>query len=78
MDENILLRFRRYENGYFENALVLMGPKSKTISADTLTGGTEPRCHTDWLEGTSFLKLPETNWAKFEVEDRGEEAEVLI
>ena len=35
--------------------------RSKSNPADTLTRGTEPQQRTDWLEGPSFLRLPEAD-----------------
>ena len=55
--------------------------RSKSNPADILTRGTEPSRLTDWLEGPSFLHLPETEWPKFQIEDqsiRGEETEVVM
>ena len=55
--------------------------RSKSNPADILTRGTEPSRLTDWLEGPSFLDLPETEWTKFQIEDqsiRGEETEVVM
>ena len=55
--------------------------RSKSNPADILTRGTEPSRLTDWLEGTSFLHLPETEWPKFQIEDQsihGEEAEIVM
>ena len=55
--------------------------RSKSNPADILTRGTEPSRLTDWLEGPSFLHLPETKWPKFQIEDqsiRGEETEVVM
>ena len=54
--------------------------RSKSNPADTLTRGTEPSRLTDWLEGPSFLQLPEAKWPSFRAEDQSilaEEAEVL-
>ena len=54
--------------------------RSKSNPADTLTRGTEPSRLTDWLEGPSFLQLPEAEWPSFRAEDQSileEEAEVL-
>ena len=55
--------------------------RSKSNPADILTRGTEPSRLTDWLEGPSFLHLPETEWPNFQIEDqsiRGEETEVVM
>ena len=54
--------------------------RSKSNPADTLTRGTELSRLTDWLEGPTFLQLPEANWPSFQVEDQSihvEEAEVF-
>ena len=54
--------------------------RSTSNLADTLTRGTELSRLTDWLEGPTFLQLPEANWATFRAEDQSihvEEAEVL-
>ena len=54
--------------------------RSKSNPADTLTRGTALLRLTDWLEGPSFLQLPETKWPSFRAEDQSilaEEAEVL-
>ena len=54
--------------------------RSKSNPADTLTRGTELSRFTDWLEGPTFLHLPEANWPSFQVEDQSihvEEAEVF-
>ena len=54
--------------------------RSKSNPADTLTRGTELSRLTDWLEGPSFLQLPEAKWSSFRAEDQSihvEEAEVL-
>ena len=53
--------------------------RSKSNPADTLTRGTEPSRLTDWLEGPSFLQLPEVKWPSFQAEDQSihKEAEVL-
>ena len=37
----------------------------KSNSADALTRGIEPEQLTSWLEGPSFLRLPETEWPDF-------------
>ena len=55
--------------------------RSKSNPADILTRGTEPSRLTDWLEGPSFLHLPEPEWPKFQIEDqsiREEETEVVM
>ena len=55
--------------------------RSKSNPADTLTRGTEPQQLTDWLEGPSFLRLPEADWPSFQVDDNsihGDGAEVLM
>ena len=54
--------------------------RSKSNPTDTLTRGTEPSRLTDWLEGPSFLQLPEAKWPSFQAEYQSinrEEAEVL-
>ena len=54
--------------------------RSKSNPADTLTRGTEPSRLTDWLEGPSFLQLPEEKWPDFQAEEQSnheKEAEVL-
>ena len=54
--------------------------RSKSNPADTLTRGTEPSRLTDWLEGPSFLHLPEEKWPDFQAEEQSSderEAEVL-
>ena len=54
--------------------------RSKSNLADTLTRGTEPSRLMDWLEGPSFLQLPEAKWPSFRAEDQSilvEKAEVL-
>ena len=54
--------------------------RSKNNPADTLTIGTEPSRLTDWLEGPSFLQLPEEKWPDFQAEEQSnhkKEAEVL-
>ena len=54
--------------------------RTKSNPTDTLTRGTEPSRLTDWLEGPSFLQLPEEKWPDFEAEEQnnhGKEAEVL-
>ena len=54
--------------------------RSKSNPADTLTRGTAPLRLTDWLEGQSFLQLPEAKWPSFRAEDQSilaEGAEVL-
>ena len=54
--------------------------RSKSNPANTLTRGTEPSRLTDWLEGPSFLQLPEAKWPSFRAKDQSilaEEAEVL-
>ena len=54
--------------------------RSKSNPADTLTRGTEPSRLTNWLEGPSFLQLPEEKWTDFQPEERSNhemEAEVL-
>ena len=40
--------------------------RSGSNPADALTGGIEPECLADWLEGPSFLKLPESDWPQFQ------------
>ena len=44
--------------------------RSKSNPADTLTRGTEPSRLTDWLEGPSFLQLPEEKWPDFQAEEQ--------
>ena len=54
--------------------------RSKSNPAGTLTRGTEPSRLTDWLEGPSFLQLPEEKWPDFQAEEQSnhkKEAEVL-
>ena len=54
--------------------------RSKSNPADTLTRGTEPSRLTDWLEGPSFLQLPEEKWPDFQAEEQSnheKEAEVV-
>ena len=43
--------------------------RSKSNPADTLTRGTDPSRLTDWLEGPSFLQLPEVKWPNFQEEE---------
>ena len=53
--------------------------RSKRNPADTLTRGTEPSTLTDWLEGPSFLQLPEEKLPDFQAEEQSnheKEAEV--
>ena len=40
--------------------------RSGSNPADALTRGIEPECLADWLEGPSFLKLPESDWPQFQ------------
>ena len=40
--------------------------RSGSNPADALTKGIEPECLADWLEGPSFLKLPESDWPQFQ------------
>ena len=54
--------------------------RSKSNLADTLTRGTEPSRLTYWLEGPSFLHLPEEKWPDFQAEEQSnhkKEDEVL-
>ena len=54
--------------------------RSKSNPTDTLTRGAEPSQLTDWLEGPSFLQLPECKWSSFRAVNQSthvEEAEVL-
>ena len=51
--------------------------KSNRNPVEALTRVTELQCLADWLEGPSFLQLPDTNWPKFEVEEQGEETEAI-
>ena len=52
--------------------------RSKSNPADTLTRGTDLSRLTDWLEGPSFLQLPEEKWPDFQEQSNHEkEAEVL-
>ena len=54
--------------------------RSKSNPADTLTRGTEPARLTGWLEGPSFLQLPEEKWPNFQAEEQRnheKETEVL-
>lgn len=40
--------------------------RSGSNPANALTRGIEPECLADWLEGPSFLKLPESDWPQFQ------------
>ena len=49
--------------------------RSKSNPADALTRGIEPEQLTSWLEGPSFLRLPETGWPDFQDASQSSQAE---
>ena len=54
--------------------------KSKSNPTDKLTRGNEPSQLTNWLEGPSFLQMPEEKWPDFQAEEQRnheKEADIL-